>query len=256
MAKNLQQKLFNDLRKAASELYVNQAAVRHIIIATGISQGEIDLNGTAQNMWDSFLSVAEDKNKIGEIVQLVLGEYPDNEVFKNAAKALADGSAFIEEIDIDTYLKPNNERAVKTLIVYDQKDLTIVKSFRNHLYALELVGDIQVKDLHQDVGAGTDRERRYLELLGEADVVLLMLTGNFFSPDNSCMKLAFAGFEMRKVVVPVLVTNTLWGRIKILKDIVPLPVNGMPVSQWGNKDEALYTIAEGVGRVAARLRQN
>ena len=81
------------------------------------------------------------------------------------------------------------------------------------------------------------------------------MTADFFSQDNNCLQLGFTAKEMGKRVIPVLIEETLWGRVNALKGIVPLPINRQPVSQWRNRAEALMNVAEGVGRVAKDLKQ-
>jgi hypothetical protein len=250
---NLKPKAYNDLREEAARIYDTQDSIRDVATKLGINTGAINLQGPARFMWDSFLSYAESQSRIRDLVALMSESYPASDIFKKTLASIDDKSAFIEKIDINHYLSPSNELAKNTFIIYDLRDTTIVKALKAQLFPLTLIGEIKIVDMHVD-SEGLEREKRYLELLGKADIVLLILTSSFFDQDNSCLKLAFTAFEMRKTVIPVLIQNTMWARIKLLGGIVPLPVDGKPVSEWRNKDEALYEIAKGVSRVANRIQ--
>ena len=254
MPNELKQQVFNELRAEAAMIYSTAQTARSVITGVNMKVEDVDVQGAAKYIWDSFLSVAEQQQKLEAVVSYIAKENPASDVFTKTLAAIKDGTAFMEVVNFNGYIKVNNENAAKVFMIYATEDAKVAKDLKMQLYPMVLNGEITNKDMY-DVPAGTTADDYYLSALGEADIVLLLLTGNFFSPDNNCLKLGFNGIDMKKRVVPVLIEDTLWGRIKVLSGIVPLPVNRKPVSNWSNKAQALMTVAEGVSQVARHLKQ-
>jgi hypothetical protein len=254
MRKLLKQEVYNSLRERAASFYGTQQAVRHVINSTSIAEGSIDLQGPAIYIWDSLLSYSENEGKLVDVVRFIQGEYTNDAELKHIHEVIEDGSAFIDEINYAFYIKPHTGSKAKVLLIYDPGDIVMAEKLITQLYPLELTGAIEVRDMYQGI-AGLDKQTVWLNMVGETDIVLLLLTPKFFTPGNSCLQLGFSGFEMRKTVVPVLMADSLWGRIQVLKNIVPLPIEGIPVSKWELEDEALMKVAEGVDTVAKRIKK-
>ena len=254
MPDKLKQQVYNELRAEAATVYSTAQLIRTLITSVSMNAGDIDLQGAAKYIWDSVLSVAEQQQKLEAVVSSIAAEYPANAVFTQTLAAIKDGTAFMEPVNFNGYIKVNNENAAKVFMIYATEDANMAKELKKQLYPMVLNGEITNKDMY-DFPVGTDRDEHYLSALGGADIVLLLLTSNFFSPENNCMQLGFNAIDMKKRVIPVLIEDTLWGRIKVLNGIVPLPINRKPVSKWNNKAEALMTVAEGVSRVARDVKK-
>jgi len=254
MTKRLTTSAYNKLLGEAAELYPLVNEIQRIIMFAGLVVGEANLQGTGYNMWDSVLSLAEKKGKLDTLLTVLLREYDQRPILLELQQAINDGSAFIEKLEWSEFIKNRAGRAAKTYLVYDLDDLTVVRSLKSQLNILKLNGTITIFDMHQDSKGSQDIQKTRLENLGDADIVLLMLTKNFFQNEtNGCLPLAFTAFDMRKRVVPVLLSNCLYNRIILLSEIVPLPKNGVFVNKWASKDEALMVIAEGVEEIAQKL---
>ncbi len=254
MSKKLKQQLYNQLRAEAATVYSTVQPIRAVVTSVSMNVGDIDMQGAAKYIWDSVLSVAEEQQKLEAVVSYIVAEFPANATFTSALASIKDGTAFMEEINFNGYVKVNNENAAKVFMIYATEDAKVAKDLKKQLYPMVLNGEITNKDMY-DAPAGADHDQYYLSALGEADIVLLLLTADFFSPDNNCMQLGFNGIDMKKRVIPVLIEDTLWGRVKVLSGIVPLPMNRKPVSKWSNRAEALMTVAEGVSQTARDLKK-
>jgi hypothetical protein len=139
--------------------------------------------------------------------------------------------------------------------VYHQEDFE--KNVKDLILQLKILqfppSKIKLYDMHGTIG-GMDVNKERLEQLGKADIVLLLLTSRFFG-DEDCMELTVAASEMRKWVVPVLLEDCYWSRIKFFENIHPLPANGVFVSKWNNKDQAHLEIVMGVEKVAEVVKK-
>jgi TIR domain len=209
-------------------------------------------------MWDSVLSLAENKDKLDTLLEYITEEYPEREMLLKAQSGLKNGTAFITELQYEDYIKQPLPDAVKVFLVYDNEDRDQVIPLKRQLNALvKFDASITLFDMHEVPVAGGDRNKFLLEKLGESQVVLLLLTPNFMgNPDNNCDPFAFGGIQMRKRVIPVLLEDCLWKRIQVLKDIVPLPTNGMFVSNSNNHNKMLKEIVEGLDQVIQSIKRS
>lgn len=253
MLRKLKHHIYNDLRAEAAKVYSTAQPIRSVITSVGMSVGDVDVQGAAKYIWDSLLGVAEEQQKLEDIVNYITAEFPANEVFTNTQTAIKNGSAFLEPVNVNGFLVQNNEHAAKVFMVYAPENAAIAKRLKNQLFPLVLNGEIVTKDM--TAPADADPDTYQLQALGESEIVLLLLTADFFSQDNNCLQLGFTAKEKGKRVVPILIEETLWGRVNALKAIVPLPINKIPVSKWSNEAEALMNVADGVGIVARDLKK-
>lgn len=255
---HLKSEYFNKTVSVAAKLFPTRDKIEHVLINAGIPVEAIRLQESGLSMWDSALSYTDKNGKHLELVNFILQEFPDEEELKDIKKVIEDGSAFITRLSYDQYIKPNLlPSTAKTFLIYDQKDFEEnVEELLMQLRILEFPpSKIMLYDMHIDT-AGLDVKEERLKNLGSSDIVLLMLTKRFFgNPQNDCLPLAFAGFEMNKWIVPVLLEECYWSRLKILENINPLPVNGSFVSKWSNKDQAHLEIVKGVERVVEEVKK-
>jgi hypothetical protein len=254
MSKKLKQEVYNELRREAATVYSTSQLIRTVITSVSMNVGDVDMQGAAKYIWDSLLSVAEEQQKLEALVSYIAAEYPANAVFTKTLAGVRDMSAFMPPLNLDAYRKSPAGQVAKVFMIYANEDAKAAKELKKQLYPMVLNGEISIVDVY-DVPPGAIVNDYYASAVGESDIVLLLLTSDFFSPENNCMPLAFTAIGMKKRVIPVLMEETLWGRIKVLSGIVPLPINHKPVSQWNNRAEALMRVAEGVSKVARDVKK-
>ena len=251
----LKQDLYNELRQTAAHLYSTQAMVRFVLNGVRFPEAIVDLNGAADKIWDSALSEAEKAGRLKEIITFMKAENPNWAIFSKLLAGIEDGSAYLPEPPLYKFPELAFDPGSKTsvLLVYDQSNFAMAAELKAQLRPLELADCINLLDMHVDL-AGRNPREQWLSLTGSADIMLLLITGQFFGAENYCLQLAIAGRDLKKVVVPVLFEDTLWGRIPKIRDIAPLPSNGVPVSRWPVRSEALYNVAQGTERIVKRVK--
>lgn len=259
MIKHLSQEIFDKLWKTISRLYSTQSAIKTFMAKAAFAWEKVELLGTGEDMVYSLLSFAEKEDRINDIVKTALdaNEFPDEPVLKEIQAALNNDSAWLPETSAVDPIAPVAGEPANVMLVYDQKDNQIVSDLGDQLFPLEeYLKIIRVFDMHKDpeVSGGADAKKVIDRKLKETQIVLLLLTPNFFGKGNDCFKLGIAAFDLTKRVIPVLLEPCIWDRISMLENIVPLPRNKKFVSGWPNKDEALLEIATGVEQVAKAMK--
>jgi Effector-associated domain 1 len=240
----LQSKYYQKALETIASLHPTAGEAKLFTRSAGMEPAKTQLTGEGLVIWDSVLSLSEKEGRVRELLEYTASKNPGNTEIKQLLAGLDDETVFIKGFSYADYIKPPSATTVNLFFVYDADNAAQVKPLKTQLKILENNGKIAMLDMH-GVEASQDIEKERLKFAGEADVFLLMLTAAFLASDE-CMELAFAGVDMQKRVVPVLLSPCLWSRIEILENIVPLPKNGTPVSKWPDKDDAMYEVAQGV----------
>lgn len=256
MSKRLKPEYFILLQKSVAELFPLQKDIIDIMVKAGLNLSQADMQGAGEKIWNSVLVLAEDKGKLTEVVTLAEEAYPNVADLGKALAAIKDGTAFITEIRYEDYIKPPAANAAKVFLVYDTENDKSVNELKKHLVPLEKYqGSISVFDPHVKLAGATGLDEAILQQLGDSQIVLLLLTPEFMSnPDNGCDPLAFAGIQMRKRVIPVLLEDCEWKRIQQLSGIVPLPTNGEFISNSSNKNKTLTQVAKELDMVVQAIK--
>ena len=101
-------------------------------------------------------------------------------------------------------------------------------------------------------GTVTDEIR---ENMKKSDIVVLFLSHDFLNSD-SCMEEVELALELRKEkkveVIPVVLRKCPWRDPSTgLADLLALPKDGKPISEWSKKDDAWMSVYEGIRRVVS-----
>ncbi len=131
---------------------------------------------------------------------------------------------------------------------YAREDKPLREELEKHLSPLKLQG--QITTWHDgEIKAGTEWQREITHYLQSADVILLLVSPDFFTLEGiylESMKQAFVRHEREEALVipillrPVDIVGTTMSNLKAL------PENGVPVTSWHNHDEAFLDIAKGI----------
>lgn len=93
---------------------------------------------------------------------------------------------------------------------------------------------------------GADRQREIERHIGEADVVLVLVSVDLLADEN-CMRLVASA--IRKAI-PVLLRSCLW-KASLLGPLQPLPTTGVPISAWSDRDAAWLDVVVGLSAALA-----
>jgi hypothetical protein len=123
----------------------------------------------------------------------------------------------------------------------------------NHLKPLQREG---ISFWHRGhLRAGAERIQIARSRLDQADVILLLLSSDFFASDDCHgeMLRAMARAATGTWAIPVIVRAVDWSH-SVLAELKPLPSDRNAVTSWTNRDEAWTNVAVGVREVIDRLR--
>jgi hypothetical protein len=98
------------------------------------------------------------------------------------------------------------------------------------------------------IDAGTDWRDDIDRELNRADLILLLVSGNFMASAFVSMQELTVAMERHRAgttrVIPIIVTHADWrGSFGHLQ---ALPRDGKPITTWRNRDEAWYNVAQGL----------
>src|SRR5436305_7684637 len=137
----------------------------------------------------------------------------------------------------------SSAKVIRVLFIYSYRDKNLCEELAKHVRVLERNLDTPLTLwCDQDIQAGQDREREINHHLEDADVILLLVSANFFD-SSYCQE------EMEKAlkrcnedetrIIPVILRPILWEGTD-LGHLQALPTNGIPVtdSRWGSQQAA------------------
>jgi adenylate kinase family enzyme len=140
---------------------------------------------------------------------------------------------------------------IKLFISYAHQDRALVDKFSSHLSTLERQNLITVWYDHA-ISVGTDWKREIDQQLQDADIILFFISADFLASDyvySEEMRIALQRHISGEArVIPIILRPCLWEDAPFGK-LQALPTDGKPVTQWKNRDEAFFNVAEGIRSV-------
>lgn len=115
----------------------------------------------------------------------------------------------------------------------------LLTQWEKHLLPLQQAGRITAWS-EQHLLPGSERDEQIARHLEQADIIVLLLSTDFFA-DEECRKLMALALQWSKSrqvrIIPLLLRPVGW-RTTPVGHLTCLPNNGRPVTRWGNRDEA------------------
>jgi hypothetical protein len=137
-------------------------------------------------------------------------------------------------------------RPITVFYVYAETDETLRQELEKHLALLQRQG---VLASWQESLAGAEWEQEREQRLGEASLILLLVSADFLASDVCYKEQMLRALERQKqgevqvlpiLVRPVDVTNAPFTHLPMV------PTNGQAVTLWANQDAAWTHITEGI----------
>lgn len=144
----------------------------------------------------------------------------------------------------------------RVFVSYAHEDEELRRELENHLKVLERQGYI---DLWTDrrIQPGTDWKQELDQRLLSADLILMLISANFFASDYCWGKELRIALDRHRdvedlaLVVPILVRHVDFEGSAIAT-IQGLPPDARPVDSWPNRDEAWTTVAKAIRELVTR----
>jgi tetratricopeptide (TPR) repeat protein len=150
--------------------------------------------------------------------------------------------------------KSESRRPFKVFCSYARADEKLCEDLRKHLAPLERQGLLYSYDSRM-IGVGIEKQKESDDLLDAADIILLLISANFFASDD-------CGSDMRRAldrhqrgdarVIPIIVRPVDWANAPF-SSLQVLPTDGIPVAGRRDHDEAFADIAKEIRGVIEKL---
>jgi TIR domain len=139
---------------------------------------------------------------------------------------------------------------------YAREDQRHVEALRSQLSVLRREGKIQ-EWYDRQIDPGRSWATEIDENLAKADVILMLLSPDFFNSDYCWGVETTQALQRHQngeaIVIPVIIRPVDWASTPF-GGIQALPTNAKAVTTWGNRDEAWLDVARGLRTVVNRLR--
>jgi internalin A len=142
-------------------------------------------------------------------------------------------------------------------ISYSHKDESLRNELDTHLKILQRSELIDVWH-DRKIEAGDDWKKKIDENLERADIILLLLSPDFIASDYCHEIEAKRALERHRQgearVIPVVFRPCNWQTLEVAS-LQSLPRDGLPITQWKDKDSAWLNVEEGIEIVVKELRK-
>ena len=153
-------------------------------------------------------------------------------------------------------LAEKREEPIRVFISYAHKDERFRLALEPHLKLIQRQGLIATWH-DRLIKPGTEWKDVIDANLEQARIVLLLISSDFIASDYCYeieMTRALERHEKKEaVVIPIIIRDVNWGKAPFAK-LQALPKDAKAVDLWPNKDTAWRNVAEGIEKVAAKLR--
>ena len=151
----------------------------------------------------------------------------------------------------------DEDNSINIFIAYSEKDHDYLNILDSHFSVLR---DPQLKLWWKDlVEFGTDKEKAIQQQLDSADIILLLLSADFFKSDHiDKLELKQALLKHKDGsarVIPVILRSCGWMLNESIGNLKPLPGDGKPAAQWESIDEAFTNVVINVQNTVVKIRE-
>lgn len=143
------------------------------------------------------------------------------------------------------------KKKVKVYISYSHHDELYMLALKAHLASLERQGMIEVWD-DRNIPTGAVVVEELNQRLGEADLILLLISSDYLASDYRFRNEMYAAIERQRtgqaIVIPIIVRATDWTNTPIAQ-LQVLPRSAVPISSRRNIDEAWLDVTKSIRQV-------
>lgn len=154
---------------------------------------------------------------------------------------------------------PDPSKTFHIFVIYAREDLSSLKEFRKSLATLERRKEVRFW-YDGEIIPGQPWEKAIKDNLKQADIIVLLLSPDFFSSDyihsHELTEALSRHREGTTEVVPVILRHCLWKEHPEIAQLQVLPDNAVPVSSkkhWDDADEAYTNVAAGMSKLIKKL---
>jgi hypothetical protein len=152
-------------------------------------------------------------------------------------------------------MTPLSKTPVEVFYSYAHEDEVLRNELEKHLSLLKQQGLIDAWH-DREIGAGTEWQQEIDTHLNSAGIILLLISPDFMSSDYCSDIEVKRAMERHRAgaarVIPIILRRVDWHGA-VFGKLQALPMDGKPVSQWLDRDDAFYEIVKGIRKVIEEL---
>lgn len=149
-------------------------------------------------------------------------------------------------------------QGLKLFVSYSHTDEDLVKNFIRHIAPLQSNGEIS-KWYDRQIVPGLEFQDTIDNNLENADIICLFISASFLS-SPSCLKEKRNALDLQRKmgvsVVPIILSHCGWLDDNEICNLLALPTDGRPVTDFENQDKAWLAVYEGIKRVVGWIEKN
>lgn len=147
------------------------------------------------------------------------------------------------------------KKALRIFTSYSHVDEEMRLELGKHLYPLTRMGMVDSWDDRQ-IKPGDEWDGEISKNLNSADIIILLISVDFIN-SNYCYDIELARAMERHdsgeaKVIPVIVRQCMWHHAPFCK-LQALPKDAKAIANWGDRDNAMTSVAESIFKEAKRL---
>jgi len=261
MAQYLTDIAFEEIRDLLAKAFLDKTDAVLIARNSGLNLPKIGFSDKAINTWDEVLSQAEIETKLVNLLSSASrhgGGISEIDKFRSEVETgiLFDGNVLQDQLLESLHVV---DAVPVMLLMYDNSDSAECNQLKDQLYFFEMNEELVIKTFEKDIVDG-DVKKQQQEMVLQADIIVPVISPKFFNPANGFLHYlrsiteSAINSEKNKKMVPVLLVNCLYARVKVLKDYLTLPPFGKFVDDYPNKQLAYKEVAEGFGKLLDLLK--
>ncbi|GHO96094.1 hypothetical protein KSF_061420 [Reticulibacter mediterranei] len=162
-----------------------------------------------------------------------------------------------QQFDEQDSLYPSKEKPIKLFYCYAREDERLRRQLEKHLAPLKREGLI-MEWYDRKISPGKDYQREILLQIEASDIFLTLISPAFMNSDycnnielSRALEKHISG-EIR--VVPVILRPVDWTHTR-LGELLALPQDALPVTEWKPRDKGLQDVARGIRMVVEELQE-
>lgn len=150
-------------------------------------------------------------------------------------------------------------KPIDVFIAYAQQDKKLMERLRKQLSTAERIGLVDAWH-DEEIEIGTDRQKAARKAMQASEIILLLLSADFFASEYLYEHEMAQALELSKSgqakVIPVLLKECTW-QLSPLANLALLPKNNIPVTNehWKHPDRAFQHVVEEVIHLSNALRE-
>lgn len=146
--------------------------------------------------------------------------------------------------------------SLKVFFLYAKTDKRLAEILMHYLTPLVKMRKVDIYD-GSDVIAGKEWDLETKENFNQSDIFIALISPDFVASDfcyEDDLKMVIEKHNNKHaIMLPILVKLTPFWKDLVIGKLDYLPIDGKPISQWKNEEEALFDVTKYIKKMIKKL---